>query len=102
MSTLQNVTQSLGSMTSGQGVNYTPPRLATQAGMGSPCNIPNNSQNRGQPSFRLKFHEFDGTGDVDEWLMRINHYFSYYNTHESDRIRVCSVQLKNIAAYWLD
>lgn len=97
MRTLQSAnSQALGAMTSSPGVFYTPPRLNTQAGVGLPYNPPNsNNQNRGWPALRVILPEFDGTWDVDEWLMRINHYLSYYNTPEGDRIKVCSVQLKS-------
>lgn len=92
-----------GTTNNNSGMFYTPPRPNAIAG-GMPYNPPNTNniaQNRGQPAHRLKLPEFDGTGDVEEWLMRVDHYFSFYHTLEADRVKLCSVQLKGIAAYWL-
>ncbi|KAJ6803174.1 uncharacterized protein M6B38_109360 [Iris pallida] len=51
---------------------------------------------------RLKIPDFDGSTEVEEWLLRVTRYFNYYDVPEGDRVRVCSVQMKGAAAYWFD
>lgn len=51
---------------------------------------------------RLKILDYDGTTEVEEWLLRVTHYLNYYNVVEGDRVRVCSVQMKGRATYLVD
>lgn len=59
-------------------------------------------QSWSQSSLRLKLPEFDGETDVEEWLLRVQHYFSFYCVPKWDRVKICSVQLKGIDAHWYD
>lgn len=67
------------------------------AQFGMPTQMPN-SHSWTQPTLRLKIPDYDGDLDVEEWLLRVNHYFNYYNVQEWDRIKVFSVQLKRTDA----
>lgn len=77
----------------------TPPYMGFQSG--SPA-LPSSGPSWGQSSLRLKLPDCTGLTDVEEWLLRVSHYFNYYNVPEWDRMKVCSVQMKGPAAYWFD
>lgn len=67
----------------------------TYAGLNHISNLPNHY-------FKLELPTFDGNGEVEEWLLRINNFFKLYQIPVMERVKVCSVQLKGAAAYWFD
>ncbi|KAJ6812877.1 uncharacterized protein M6B38_146075 [Iris pallida] len=65
-------------------------------------NIQSGQTSWGQPTLMLELPDYDGIADVEEWLLRVGHYFNYYGVPDWDRVKICAVQMKGSAAHWFD